>query len=118
MRSFSDSEIQGIVRIQACIRGILTRKRFQEALRQFRNVALDCGESEESLNNYCSKLNYFNKYKTHQVNNDRSCEKSKLPELYALRNSLFLEAIWLDQAICSRRNFLMYKQNIMTHFNQ
>ncbi|CAH8579899.1 unnamed protein product [Heterobilharzia americana] len=38
MREFSDAEIQSIVRLQACVRGILVRRRFKEALQRFRDI--------------------------------------------------------------------------------
>ncbi|CAH8514650.1 unnamed protein product [Schistosoma turkestanicum] len=118
MRNFSNAEIQSIVKLQAYIRGILVRIRFKKALQLFRNIISECGECEDNLNQFHYMFNNFGKNRTCSINNNQTCEKSKLPELYALRNNLFLEAVWLDQAIASRRHFLMYKQDFNLHFDQ
>ncbi|KAH8870661.1 hypothetical protein EWB00_006616 [Schistosoma japonicum] len=117
MRSFSDGEIQIIIKLQANVRGILARIRFRKALQHFRNIMSECGESENDLNQFYYTFNHFGKNRTCSVSNNHSFEKSKLPELYALRYNLFLETIWLDQAISSRCQFLMYKQDFNAHFD-
>ncbi|KAH9583491.1 hypothetical protein MS3_00007869 [Schistosoma haematobium] len=118
MRDLSNAEIQSIAKLQAHIRGILARTRFKKALQIFRNIVSECGESEDNLSQFQYTFNHFGKNRTCSVNSTSTSEKLKLPELYALRNNLFLEAIWLDQAINSRRHFLMYKQDFNAHFDQ
>ncbi|KAK4470307.1 hypothetical protein MN116_005874 [Schistosoma mekongi] len=118
MRSFSDGEIQTIIRLQANVRGILARIRFKKALQHFRNIIFECGESENDLDQFYHTFNHFGKNRTCSISNNHTFGKSNLSELYALRYNLFLEAIWLDQAISSRRQFLMYKQDFNAHFDQ
>ncbi|THD23027.1 hypothetical protein D915_006313 [Fasciola hepatica] len=117
-RSFSAGHI---IRIQSLVRGFLVRKRLGRVRQLFISIAKEIENHDKALD-WLERVCAVKPERTGQkclspvsstgpsdLPEEKSNEAS-LPSLYKARNELFLEVLWLDQAIKSRIDFLRYKE--------
>ncbi|KAF5399361.1 hypothetical protein PHET_07592 [Paragonimus heterotremus] len=113
------NSIDNVVKLQALIRGFLVRTRLRKALKAFDAIATELGDTDAHFDwinqTPCSMRSSVNVPKrTAALDN---LNQVSLTDLYHLRKDLFLEMVWLDQAIKSRSEFLTYKQNFAEVLN-
>ncbi|KAA3672410.1 uncharacterized protein DEA37_0011602 [Paragonimus westermani] len=113
------NSIGSIVKLQALIRGFLVRTRLRKALKAFDVIAIELGDTDARFDwinrTACSMRSSVNVSKRTAALD--SLDQVSLTDLYHLRKDLFLEMVWLDQAIKSRSGFLNYKQNFAEALN-
>ncbi|KAF6778779.1 hypothetical protein AHF37_01611 [Paragonimus kellicotti] len=113
------NSIGNIVKLQALIRGFLVRTRLRKALKVFDAIATELGDTDAHFDwinqTACSMQSSINVSKRTAAQD--SLDQVSLTDLYHLRKDLFLEMVWLDQAIKSRSEFLTYKQNFAETLN-
>ncbi|GAA54668.1 hypothetical protein CSKR_103147 [Clonorchis sinensis] len=112
-----------VIKLQSIARGFIVRSRLKRALIAFKSIAAELGEDpcHFSWFNMCSSLpETETKMHAQSVPNVLStCLTSlSMSDLCYLRNDLFFEVVWLDQAIQSRVEFLNYKQNVLHTFGK
>lgn len=109
-------DVKHIIRVQSFVRRFLVRERLRKVRQEFMSISKEIGDDSTVLD----WLENVAIVQSEQPKSGSLTEEMNLPEerskvssltnLYKTRNELFLEILWLDQAIKSRIDFLKYKE--------